>query len=101
MFLVGSMCTKRFSYQDQKLQRLCVGNECQCMAGTVTLHFYFSFVNQSYTFASGVVWNLFPLCQQFNALPSSGLLCPLQLSDYEEAFDVRRGFSPSGIQMRR
>lgn len=28
----GSMCTKRFSYQDQKLQRLCVGNECQCMA---------------------------------------------------------------------
>ncbi|XP_035021114.1 complement C5 isoform X2 [Hippoglossus stenolepis] len=27
----GSMCTKLFSYQEQKLQRLCVGEECQCM----------------------------------------------------------------------
>ncbi|XP_040898542.1 complement C5 [Toxotes jaculatrix] len=27
----GSMCTKQFSYQEQKLQRLCVGEECQCM----------------------------------------------------------------------
>ncbi|CAK6980544.1 complement C5 [Scomber scombrus] len=28
----GSMCTKQFSYQEQKLQRLCVGDQCQCMA---------------------------------------------------------------------
>ncbi|XP_062237196.1 complement C5 [Platichthys flesus] len=27
----GSMCSKLFSYQEQKLQRLCVGEECQCM----------------------------------------------------------------------
>ncbi|XP_069379296.1 complement C5 isoform X2 [Paralichthys olivaceus] len=27
----GSMCTKTFSSQEQKLQRLCVGEECQCM----------------------------------------------------------------------
>ncbi|XP_067377606.1 complement C5 isoform X2 [Channa argus] len=27
----GSMCTRQFSYQDQKLLRLCVGEECQCM----------------------------------------------------------------------
>lgn len=29
----GSMCTKEFSYQEQKLQRLCVAEQCQCMAG--------------------------------------------------------------------
>uniref|UniRef100_A0A3P8VKG1 Complement C5 n=1 Tax=Cynoglossus semilaevis TaxID=244447 RepID=A0A3P8VKG1_CYNSE len=28
----GSMCTKPFLYQEQKLQRLCLGQECQCMA---------------------------------------------------------------------
>ncbi|XP_011613600.2 complement C5 isoform X1 [Takifugu rubripes] len=28
----GSMCTKQFSYQEQKLQRLCVAEQCQCMA---------------------------------------------------------------------
>ncbi|XP_026199541.1 complement C5 [Anabas testudineus] len=27
----GSMCTKPFSYEDQKLVRLCVGEQCQCM----------------------------------------------------------------------
>ncbi|XP_071340230.1 complement C5 isoform X2 [Trachinotus anak] len=27
----GSMCTKQFSNQEQKLQRLCLGAECQCM----------------------------------------------------------------------
>nr|XP_046242467.1 complement C5 isoform X2 [Scatophagus argus] len=27
----GSMCTKRFSYQEQKLQHLCVAEQCQCM----------------------------------------------------------------------
>ncbi|XP_042276163.1 complement C5 isoform X3 [Thunnus maccoyii] len=27
----GSMCTKQFSYQEQRLQRLCVGDQCQCM----------------------------------------------------------------------
>uniref|UniRef100_A0A8P4G2F4 Complement component 5 n=1 Tax=Dicentrarchus labrax TaxID=13489 RepID=A0A8P4G2F4_DICLA len=27
----GSMCTKLFSYQEQALQRLCVGDQCQCM----------------------------------------------------------------------
>ncbi|XP_076588073.1 complement C5 [Chaetodon auriga] len=27
----GSMCTKQFSYQEQTLQRLCVGEQCQCM----------------------------------------------------------------------
>ncbi|XP_044053377.1 complement C5 [Siniperca chuatsi] len=26
-----SYCTKQFSYQEQKLQRLCVGEQCQCM----------------------------------------------------------------------
>ncbi|XP_032435409.1 complement C5 [Xiphophorus hellerii] len=28
----GSLCTKQFSSQQQKLQRLCVGEQCQCMA---------------------------------------------------------------------
>uniref|UniRef100_H3CK04 Complement component 5 n=1 Tax=Tetraodon nigroviridis TaxID=99883 RepID=H3CK04_TETNG len=28
----GTMCTKEFSYQEQKLQRLCVAEQCQCMA---------------------------------------------------------------------
>lgn len=37
MFLAGSMCTKRFSYEDRKLQRLCVGDNCQCMAGTTAV----------------------------------------------------------------
>ncbi|XP_015250744.1 PREDICTED: complement C5 [Cyprinodon variegatus] len=27
----GSLCTKQFSGQQQKLQRLCVGEQCQCM----------------------------------------------------------------------
>ncbi|XP_022623289.1 complement C5 [Seriola dumerili] len=27
----GSMCTKQFSNQEQKLQRLCLGVECQCL----------------------------------------------------------------------
>ncbi|XP_068425004.1 complement C5 [Clinocottus analis] len=27
----GSECTKQFSYQQQKLQRLCVDDQCQCM----------------------------------------------------------------------
>ncbi|KAK2838185.1 hypothetical protein Q5P01_015397 [Channa striata] len=27
----GSICTRPFSYEDQKLLRLCVGEECQCM----------------------------------------------------------------------
>lgn len=27
------MCTKQFSSQEQKLQRLCVGENCQCMTG--------------------------------------------------------------------
>ncbi|KAM7390973.1 hypothetical protein PAMP_021696 [Pampus punctatissimus] len=27
----GSMCTKQFSYEEQKLQRLCVDDHCQCM----------------------------------------------------------------------
>uniref|UniRef100_A0A667XN33 Complement component 5 n=1 Tax=Myripristis murdjan TaxID=586833 RepID=A0A667XN33_9TELE len=27
----GSMCTKQFSYQEQKLQRVCVAEQCQCM----------------------------------------------------------------------
>lgn len=36
MVPAGSLCTKRFSYQDQKLQRLCVGDNCQCMAGIKT-----------------------------------------------------------------
>ncbi|XP_070689559.1 complement C5 [Pempheris klunzingeri] len=27
----GSMCTKQFSSEEQKLQRLCVGDQCQCM----------------------------------------------------------------------
>ncbi|XP_074495756.1 complement C5-like [Sebastes fasciatus] len=27
----GSECTKQFSYQQQKLQRLCVDEQCQCM----------------------------------------------------------------------
>uniref|UniRef100_UPI0037E7A380 complement C5 n=1 Tax=Semicossyphus pulcher TaxID=241346 RepID=UPI0037E7A380 len=27
----GSMCIKPFSYQEQKLQRLCVAEQCQCM----------------------------------------------------------------------
>ncbi|XP_070760148.1 complement C5 [Enoplosus armatus] len=27
----GSMCTKQFSSQEQTLQRLCVGEQCQCM----------------------------------------------------------------------
>ncbi|KAG7490391.1 complement C5 [Solea senegalensis] len=27
----GSICTKHFSFEEQKLQRLCVGEECQCM----------------------------------------------------------------------
>ncbi|XP_056142299.1 complement C5 [Lampris incognitus] len=27
----GSMCTKQYSYQEQKLQRLCVAEHCQCM----------------------------------------------------------------------
>ncbi|XP_047448971.1 complement C5 [Mugil cephalus] len=27
----GSLCTKQFSFQEQKLQRLCVGDQCQCM----------------------------------------------------------------------
>ncbi|XP_069579966.1 complement C5 isoform X1 [Brachyistius frenatus] len=27
----GSLCTKQFSYQQQKLQRLCVAEQCQCM----------------------------------------------------------------------
>ncbi|XP_053181385.1 complement C5 [Scomber japonicus] len=28
----GSVCTKQFSHQEQKLQRLCVADQCQCMA---------------------------------------------------------------------
>ncbi|PWA14828.1 hypothetical protein CCH79_00020214 [Gambusia affinis] len=28
----GSLCTKQFSAQQQRLQRLCVGEQCQCMA---------------------------------------------------------------------
>ncbi|XP_054630577.1 complement C5 isoform X2 [Dunckerocampus dactyliophorus] len=27
----GSLCSKHFSYQEQKLQRLCVAEQCQCM----------------------------------------------------------------------
>ncbi|XP_057687194.1 complement C5 [Corythoichthys intestinalis] len=27
----GSLCSKHFSYKEQKLQRLCVANQCQCM----------------------------------------------------------------------
>ncbi|XP_061881270.1 complement C5 isoform X2 [Entelurus aequoreus] len=27
----GSLCSKHFSYQEQKLQRLCVADQCQCM----------------------------------------------------------------------
>ncbi|XP_054867538.1 complement C5 [Amphiprion ocellaris] len=27
----GSLCSKQFSYQQQKLQRLCVAEQCQCM----------------------------------------------------------------------
>ncbi|XP_034021108.1 complement C5 [Thalassophryne amazonica] len=27
----GTMCTKQFSYKEQKLQRLCVAEQCQCM----------------------------------------------------------------------
>lgn len=27
------MCSREFSYQNQKLQRLCVDGQCQCMAG--------------------------------------------------------------------
>ncbi|XP_061585623.1 complement C5 [Cololabis saira] len=27
----GSLCLQQFSYQEQKLQRLCVGEQCQCM----------------------------------------------------------------------
>ncbi|XP_010770575.1 complement C5-like, partial [Notothenia coriiceps] len=27
----GSECTRQFSYQQQKLQRLCVDEKCQCM----------------------------------------------------------------------
>ncbi|XP_061672022.1 complement C5-like isoform X2 [Syngnathoides biaculeatus] len=27
----GSLCSKAFSYKEQKLQRLCVAEECQCM----------------------------------------------------------------------
>lgn len=33
----GSMCSKRFSYQEQKLQRLCVAEQCQCMTGNTSL----------------------------------------------------------------
>uniref|UniRef100_A0A3Q4BYD7 NTR domain-containing protein n=1 Tax=Mola mola TaxID=94237 RepID=A0A3Q4BYD7_MOLML len=29
----SSVCTKHFSYQEQKLQRLCVDKQCQCMTG--------------------------------------------------------------------
>lgn len=29
----GSLCTREFSTQEQKLQRLCVAEQCQCMAG--------------------------------------------------------------------
>ncbi|KAM4617089.1 complement C5-like [Polymixia lowei] len=29
----GSMCTKQYSYREQKLQRLCVAQQCQCMKG--------------------------------------------------------------------
>ncbi|XP_026042182.1 complement C5 [Astatotilapia calliptera] len=27
----GSLCTKQFSYEQQELQRLCLGEQCQCM----------------------------------------------------------------------
>ncbi|KAM3610513.1 uncharacterized protein V6R79_005063 [Siganus canaliculatus] len=30
----GSMCTTSFSYQEQKLQRLCLGQQCQCMTAS-------------------------------------------------------------------
>ncbi|XP_061749602.1 complement C5 isoform X2 [Nerophis ophidion] len=30
----GSLCSKHFSYQEQKLQRLCVADQCQCMTAT-------------------------------------------------------------------
>lgn len=62
------MCTKPFLYQEQKLQRLCLGQECQCMAGKNWItnsrteqlfHFFFKY-----------------LCS-FIITPSSGL-CYLQ-----------------------
>lgn len=33
----GSLCTKQFSSQEQSLQRLCVGQQCQCMTGNCCL----------------------------------------------------------------
>ena len=33
----GSLCTKQFSSQEQSLQRLCVGQQCQCMTGQCCL----------------------------------------------------------------
>lgn len=34
----AALCTKEFSYQEAKLQRLCVAEQCQCMAGEQPSH---------------------------------------------------------------
>ncbi|KAF0022521.1 hypothetical protein F2P81_025147 [Scophthalmus maximus] len=34
----GSVCTRTFSSQEQKLQRLCVGEECQCMTAACSAY---------------------------------------------------------------
>ncbi|KAF7650015.1 hypothetical protein LDENG_00132840 [Lucifuga dentata] len=34
----GSMCTKQFSYKEQKLQRLCVAEHCQCMTAACAVY---------------------------------------------------------------
>ncbi|XP_077942596.1 complement C5 isoform X2 [Gasterosteus aculeatus] len=43
----GSECTKTFSYQQQRLQRLCVDEQCQCMAAACAS--FRSNVNESLT----------------------------------------------------
>ncbi|XP_030581729.1 complement C5-like [Archocentrus centrarchus] len=34
----GSLCTKQFSYEQQELQRLCLGVECQCMTAACAIY---------------------------------------------------------------
>ncbi|XP_028270713.1 complement C5 [Parambassis ranga] len=34
----GSLCTKRFSYEEQRLQRFCMGEECQCMTAACAMY---------------------------------------------------------------
>ncbi|KAM6930938.1 complement C5 [Xenentodon cancila] len=46
----GSLCLQQFFYQEQKLQRLCVGEQCQCMTAACAV--YRRHVNVSLTAAT-------------------------------------------------